>query len=504
MAGKDIIFMSQEDRKRLYLVRKSEEGIITQGEAAEVLGIVERQMRRIVARVREEGDGGVIHKLRGRESNRAYEKEFKNKVLSVYGESYGDFGPAFASEKLEERNKIKIHPETLRLWLGGGSKGLVWQRRGRRHRKLRQRKQYFGMMTQMDGSHHDWLEGRGPWLVLMGYIDDATGEVYARFYMYEGTIPAMDSFKRYIRKYGLPQSVYFDRHTTYKSTQKPSVEDELLNRKALSQFGRALRELGVDFIHAHSPQAKGRVERLFRTFQDRLVKELRLAGIKTMEEANIFLVGYLPKFNKQFNVIAMEKGDIHRKVPKGIDIDGILCIKAKRTLRNDFTVMYEKKLYQVLNHTRALKVIVEEHLNGKLHITYEGKRLKYREIPAEWITGSKKLKQAVVKQKKITRARVDPKDHPWRQAARRTYETAQWLKEKETKRNERNRLNSAVDTAAHVEIGGQPQTAGGDHNSHNRLDNPRGLSTVPTTRRLGVLIKRKKPDISKLVKIGHF
>jgi hypothetical protein len=359
-------------------------------------------------------------------------------------------------------------------------------------------------MTQMDGSHHDWLEGRGPWLVLMGYIDDATGKVYARFYMYEGTIPAMDSFKRYIRKYGLPQSVYFDRHTTYKSTQKPSVEDELLNREALSQFGRALRELGVDFIHAHSPQAKGRVERLFRTFQDRLVKELRLAGIKTMEEANIFLESYLPKFNMQFNVMAMEKGDMHRKIPRGIDIDGILCIKTERVLRNDFTIMYKKNLYQVLKHTKAKKITLEEHLNGKLYITYKGKRLKYREIPMGWITRPRKSKRVVAKKEKLKKPYIDPKNHPWRQEARRTYEIAQLCKEKEAKRNEMNRLNNVVDTAAHVEIDGQPRTAGVDHNSHNRLDNPKGLSTVTTTRRLGVLIKRKKPDISTLLKTGHF
>jgi hypothetical protein len=296
----------------------------------------------------------------------------------------------------------------------------------------------------------------------------------------------MDSFKRYIMKYGLPGCIYFDRHTTYKSTQKPSVEDELLNREALSQFGRALRELGVDFIHAQSPQAKGRVERLFRTFQDRLVKEMRLAGIKTLEEANIFLGSYLPKFNRQFNVIAMEKGNKHRKIPKGADLNGILCIKEERALRNDFTVVYEKKLYQILEHTKALKVMVEEHLNGKVYITYKGLRLKYKEIPSQLIAGPRRIKRVKARQEKPAKPYVDPRNHPWRQAARRTYELAQWRKEKEAKRNARNGLYNVVDTAAHVEIVGQHDTSCVAHNSHNRLDNPAGLSTLCTILRLGV------------------
>ena len=167
-------------------------------------------------------------------------------------------------------------------------------------------------MVQMDGSHHDWFEGRGPYCVLMSYIDDATGKVSGRFYEYEGTIPAMDSFKRYIQKNGLPMSVYLDRHTTYKSTAKASIEEVLNEEVPLSEFERALKELEVKVIHATSPQAKGRVERLFRTLQDRLVKEMRLRGIRTIQEGNGFLKQYLPVYNRRFSVAPREEDDLHR------------------------------------------------------------------------------------------------------------------------------------------------------------------------------------------------
>ena len=181
----------------------------------------------------------------------------------------------------------------------------------------------------------------------MGYIDDAAGKTFARFYDYEGTIPAMDSFKRYSKKYGLPMSVYLDKHSTYKSTAKPTIEDELNDVEPLSQFERALKELGVEVSHAHSPQAKGRIERLFRTFQDRVVKEMRLRGIRAIEEGNQFLEGYLPLYNRRFSVCPKEKEDFHGPVPKGVDLDAILCVKTERALRNDFTVAHNKKLYQI-------------------------------------------------------------------------------------------------------------------------------------------------------------
>src|SRR4030042_1592297 len=259
-----------------------------------------------------------------------------------------------ASEKLLERDRIQISDETLRGWLIEAGD---WQRirKKRKHRQWRERKHHYGEMVQMDGSHHEWFEGRGPECVLMGYIDDATGEVFGRFYGYEGTMPAMESFKLYIRKRGLPLKVYLDKHSTYKSTAKPSIQDELNGAEPLSEFERALKELGVEVSHAHSPQAKGRIERLFRTFQDRALKEMRLRGIGTIEEGNQFLGEYLPLYNKRFSVCPREKEDFHRPLAKGLDLDAILCIKPERALRNDFTVAHNRKLYQVKDAIHAPK-----------------------------------------------------------------------------------------------------------------------------------------------------
>jgi len=375
----DILIMSQKELKRLHIIRKAIDKRIKQREAAEVLGLSQRQIRRLVKRVREESDKGIIHRLRGTESHRAIAEAIKSKALALCRGIYAGFNPTFVSEKLFERNKIKIGRETLRQWFI--AEGIAYEKRkARPHRRWRQRKAHCGEMVQMDGSHHDWFEGRSSECVLMGYIDDASSRVYARFCEYEGTMPAMSSFKLYALKYGLPQSVYLDCHPTYKGSKKPTIEDELLNRQALSQFGRALEELSVHLIHAQSAPAKGRVERLFKTFQDRLIKEMRLRGIKNIAEGNKFLNWYLLVFNKRFNVMPLMNEDLHRPLPKTIELDAVLSIKTPHALRNDFTVAHEGKLYQVEDNVRAKEVIVEERINGSLLITYKGRQLRYREI----------------------------------------------------------------------------------------------------------------------------
>lgn len=409
MEGKDIITMSQRELKRLHIIRKVLDKELKQIDAAKILRLCKRQVGRISSRVKEEGDTGIIHRSRGRPSHNITPKEKKDKIIKLYQGKYKGFGPLLAAEKLFEINKIRISDETLRNWLI--EKGEWRKRRKHRgHRHWRERKHHFGEMIQLDGSHHNWLEGRGAECVLMGYIDDATNTVFARFYSHEGTFPAMDSFKRYMHKYGIPHSVYLDKHTTYKSTAKPSVEDELNQRKPLSNFERAAKELGVEVIHANSPQAKGRVERLFETLQDRLIKEMRLKGIKTLKEANNLLAWYLPVFNKRFAIPAMEKGDLHRPLPKKIDLDKILCKKKDRALRNDFTVAHFKKLYQVLDHVNTKTVTVEERINGRMLITYKGKSLRYKPITQRPV--------AVAEEKpyvfKLKRVHIPPKDHPWR------------------------------------------------------------------------------------------
>jgi hypothetical protein len=410
VARKDIIMMSERELKRSHIIHKVLDKELKQVKAAEFLSLSDRQIRRIVKRVRKEGKTGVIHKSRGRSSNRAMPKRIKDRVIKLYREKYGDFGPTLATEKFFETHKIKMGIQTLRNWL---IKDGAWQirRKHRKHRQWRERKHYFGEMIQIDGSHHDWFEGRGPECALMGYIDDATNNVFARFYEYEGTIPLMDSFKRYVEPYGIPQSVYIDNHTTYKSPKKHSIEDELNNTEPLSQAGRALKELGVDVTHAYSPQAKGRVERLFRTLQDRLIKEMRLRGIKTIEEANEFLEYYLPIYNKRFRFEAIEDGDLHRDLPKGIDLDRILCIKTNRGLRNDWTVSHNKRLYQVIDHVHTKEVIVEEKIDGSMVITYKGTALEYKEISERPVRENRQEKKCIFKPKKIYRP---PEGHPWR------------------------------------------------------------------------------------------
>jgi hypothetical protein len=381
MNNGDILVMRQKELKRLELVKKAIVKSITQLEVSKFLGISQRQVRRIVRRIKAEGDRGVLHKTRGRSNCRKFSEGFKAKVLGTYVRRYKGFGSSLACEKLAKREGIVINRETLRQWLLEGNY-LLRRRLRRKHRQWRERKAYCGEMVQMDGSHHDWLEGRGPRLVLMGYIDDATNRIYGRFYEYEGTIPALDSFKRYCLKYGIPQSVYLDKHTTYKSTVQEQLRLRVLGQgDGLSEFERALKVLDVQVIHANSPQAKGRIERLFRTLQDRLVKELRLANAKTIEEANDVMGRYLIEHNERY-VVAPAKGtNVHRSAGSSRGLDGILCIKTQRLVRNDFTVMHNNRLYQVLRFTSAKKLEVREYVNGQMEFLGPHKnRLAFKEI----------------------------------------------------------------------------------------------------------------------------
>ena len=408
MAGEGMIMANPKELRNLHLMRKVLEKEIRQGEAAGILGLSLRQIRRMVKRVRAEGDRGVVHRSRGRPSNRRVPDEIRGKVIDLYRCQYGDFGPRLAAEKLWERDQVRVHEETLRLWLmesGDWKK----RRRTRAHRRWRERKHHFGEMVQMDGSHHDWFEGRGPECVLMGYIDDATGKAFGRFYDYEGTIPALDSFKRYVKRYGLPMCLYVDGHTTYKSPAKPSIQDELENRLPLSEFQRALKELGVRVRHARSAQAKGRVERLFRTFQDRVVKEMRLRGVGTVAEGNRFLGQYLPGYNRRFSVVAEEPGDFHRPIPKGMNLDSVLCIQTPRVLRNDFTLAYQGKLYQIEDRTSASKVMVHHQIDGSMKIFDRGKGLRFHEIAQR---ARRKEKPAV--KVRTPKSHSPSPDHPWR------------------------------------------------------------------------------------------
>lgn len=422
------ILVKTKELKRLKVIEQVLEKRIRQKRAGVLLKLTVRQIRRLMIRVRKEGIEGLVHKLRGKASNRRHQESFRERVLELCRKKYEDFGPTLAQEKLEELDKLYVNRETLRQWM---IEEKLWEvsKKGREHREWRERRACFGEMVQVDGSHHDWLEGRGPWLVLMGYIDDAASEVFAWFYDYEGTLPAMDSFYRYSKRYGLPHSIYLDRLSAYRGYGKLSLEEELAGQgRKKSQFERALEELGVEVIHAQSAQAKGRIERLFKTFQDRLIKEMRLAGVKTKEEANRFLEAYLPKYNRRFSVQARDRANLHRPAPRDGELVRILSIRHPRVLRNDNTIRHENKFYQILedwNGHRPKEVTIQERLDGKLYLVDGQRELRYREIVEPPRRGPEIQRKAP----KLCKPPVPGPDHPLKRASFQRYLRRQALKE---------------------------------------------------------------------------
>ena len=409
--------MSQKELQRLPVIEAVLAKQMTQLEAAECLDLSTRQVRRLERRVQAEGPCGLMHRSCGQPAHHRFAEGLQQRVLGLIRQKYSDFGPTLASEKLAEAEKIRLSDETLRQWMR--AEGMVnGRRRSRPNRQWRQRSACLGQMVQMDGSHHRWLEKRGGEFVLMGYVDDATGRVYARFYPSEDREAAFDSFKRYCRLYGIPQSVYLDKHSIYKSVGKPTVEEELANRWPQTQFERALGELGVTVIHAHSPQAKGRVERLFKTLQDRLVKELRLAGIRGLEEANQLLRGFLVRYNRRFSRAAREPGNVHRPVPAGMRLDEVLCEQEPRIVANDGTIRIRNQRLQLLSgglRPLARKgVVVTISPKGRLGVRYEGRLLCYKVLPAP--VPAKAEPQSEFLPRQMGGPGYKPvEDHPWRQ-----------------------------------------------------------------------------------------
>lgn len=366
--GEDRIEMGQWERDRLKVMSLVLKGERTQVEAARLLKVDVRQIRRIERRLRKEGDAGVVHGLRGRPSNARIDEEDRRKVLSRYRERYLGFGPTLAAEKLTEEDDLPVAVRTLREWLVRDG---LWQRVRQReeYRSRRLRRSCFGELVQADASEHDWLEGRGPRMVLTGMIDDASSKVVARFYPAETTEAYMDLLGRYTRKLGRPVAFYSDRDSVFRA------EDEL-DRPVPTQFSRALKELGIDWIGAYSPQAKGRIERLWGTAQDRLVKELRLAEAKDMQQANAILKAkFLPWFNRNCAVPPASGNDAHRPLHPSMDLAAILSIQEQRTVANDYTIRLENQVYQLYKPVwpgeRGGKVIVERRLDGSMHIRFK-------------------------------------------------------------------------------------------------------------------------------------
>ena len=379
----DRIAMSQHERDRLAILRGVVSQDRTQVEAARLLKLSVRQVRRLSCELQAEGDGALVHGLRGQPSNHRHEKSFRKQVLSAYRKRYSDFGPTFACEKLAAVEELVVGVETLRRWLL--EEGL-WERKRHRdpHRSRRPRRSCFGELVQMDASIHDWLEGRGETLVLITMIDDATSRVLAKFYR-SGTVEShLDLLGDWLRKYGRPQAVYTDRHSIFEVHEKGRP---LADPDAKTQFERALSELDVELIRAHSPQAKGRVERSFGTAQDRWVKELRLAKVKTCAQANAVLAKLVPEHNRKFAKSPRESRDAHRRLGLEHRLASILSIQTERVVSNDYVVRLANRQYQLLPPAypglRRGRVVMEERLDGSLAIRFGKRELKYREWTAD-------------------------------------------------------------------------------------------------------------------------
>jgi hypothetical protein len=415
------VTMSKKESRRYGHAMEVVEGRMTVRRASELVGVKERQMARIVARVRKEGMRGVQHGLRGRRSNHAMGAEQRKKIAEIVRKRYEDFGPTMAAEKLAERHGLRASVGTVRkimmedgLWKAGTE--------GKRHRARRERRARRGEMIQVDGSHHDWFEGRRGKAVLLGFIDDATSEfVYGVFVEGETTEELMRATWEYGRRHGLPGSLYVDCDSIYVVNRQATIAEQLRDMQPQTQFDRAMEELDIEVILARSPQAKGRVERLFKTLQDRLVKEMRLRGISTLEEANRYLdEEYLAVHNDKFAVEALEAHDAHRAAPLENRLAEIFSIREERTVQNDYTVRYKNKCFQIgkeqgVRVRPKQKVIVEEHLDGTRRLVCKGVALVVKDI-----TGLARPRRNAGRRTKVmaSPSRIErwkpAADHPWR------------------------------------------------------------------------------------------
>jgi hypothetical protein len=378
--------MSRKEQVRLEVFARVKAGEVTRVTASALLGLSYRQTLRSYARYAAGGAAGLTHGLRGRASNRGVDAAHRRAVLAAYRGSYAGFGPTLASEQMLAREKLSVDHETLRRWLV--AEGL-WKgsRKRQKHRSRRVRREHAGDLVQLDGSPHAWLEGRGPRLTLIEFVDDATGRAYGRFYPEETTEAVMDCLARYAGRHGLPRSLYVDKDSIYVvNNREPTGAEILERREPVTQFGRAMGELGVALIVANSPQAKGRVERVHGTHQDRLVKLLRLEGVTTMAAANDYLEGrYWSDYNAKFAVAAAKPADLHRKPARGLDLAEVLCVKEGRTVGRDWCVCYERRVLQVDVKHQSLalagrEVEVRQYPDGRLSLRFRGRVLAHAEL----------------------------------------------------------------------------------------------------------------------------
>lgn len=419
----EFLRMSKVERQRSGWLGRVKRGELKLKKAAELMQLSYRQAKRVWRRYRQRGDAGLVHRLRGRASGRARSQAFKKKALSRYTEAYGDFGPTLAAEKLAAEGMI-IAPETLRRWLLAAG---LWRRRRKRqqHRQWRERRAHAGELVQMDGSHHDWFEGRRARAVLMVMVDDANSRVVARFSEEETTQAAYLVFADYARRYGRPAALYVDRDSIYRTEREPEISEQLRAQQPMTQFARAMQRLDVQLIFAYSPQAKGRVERIHGTLQDRLIKEMRIAGLNTLQEANQFLEEkFLPAYNARFMVQAAARSDLHRPIG-AVLLNEALSWEESRLVRRDWTILWSGRWLQLSAQNARLELVgravtIREKLDGQIELLYRGRKLPFKELPSRPQRSSQPVVEKAPEEKKSGASNEGKAEeeknraHPWR------------------------------------------------------------------------------------------
>lgn len=420
MDSGEIFTMGMREGDRLKVIHEVLEGKLTQRQAGHQLCRSTRQVRRLCRKVHRQGHRGIVHGLRGRPSNHQLKPGLLDEALALVKARYEDFGPTFANEKLDKLHGINISISALRC---GMIQDGIWKTKKPKpkHRAWRERRACVGMLVQLDGSDHEWFEGRGPRCVLIIYIDDATSRIlYGEFVHVEDTLTLLRTTKAYLLRHGRPIAFYVDKDSIYKVNLQATIEQELRDLDPITQFTRAMEELNIEVIPANSPQAKGRVERGFGTHQDRLVKELRLAGISTMQAANTFLWEvYIPDHNARCAVDPANRTDAHRPLLQSHRLEEILSLRTERTVFNDFTVRFQNRFFQILPDQPVRvrpknKLLVEIRLDGSTHLRLKDQYLNFKPIakrPYAPFYEARKRRTAIVKRPKSCKP---GKHHPWR------------------------------------------------------------------------------------------
>ena len=419
--------MSKKELGRVEVLARVRSKQLRLVDAHRLMHVSYRQAKRLWKRYREEGGAGLKHRNAGRPSNHAHDEKHRRKVLRLVREKYGGsvgerFGPTLAAEHLASEDGLQVDAETLRRWML--AEGLWSRERKRRaHRRRRERKEHFGELVQMDGSFHAWLEERGPEGCLIDMVDDATNTTRAQLGEQETIWAVADGLRAWIEHYGVPLALYVDWKNLYK--RPANARERLRGEEPITQFGRMCAKLGIAIIAASSPQAKGRVERVHGTHQDRLVKKLRRKEIGSHEVANVYLEReYLPEHNRRFARAAARPEDYHRRAPRAAELDRIFRLESERTVSEDWVVRYANRFFQLERQSRHYapargQVLVCEGRHGNLAIEYRGRALQWQEIPAPPKPSTVIQLAGATLSPVARRTWVPPANHPWREAARR-------------------------------------------------------------------------------------